>query len=243
MIAQMRREYEHKQHYLGADCFIDMSWGVPRNLLVLFKNTYDWSLFKGENPFSGQSISITAQVNGVNESARWFFAQGRMAGLDGKRVQEAIDRLGTLFRAIRYSDKPSECSVTTFSYDPFGCSEEANRMIALATSWSLLVSQGQRSDKNSEKMLNQMQINRMLSPKWGLSLTSRGVLALSASAIETIFENVDSAPFQELLQSTQSRMTAPWFGKKSLDRKTKSSTERNLIQRPLPGSEAESSDE
>jgi hypothetical protein len=40
-----------------------------------------------------------------------------MAGEDGKRVQDSIARLATLFREIRFSHKPSECSAVTFSYD------------------------------------------------------------------------------------------------------------------------------
>src|SRR5687768_16393356 len=42
LLAQLRREYRKGQRYLGLDSFIALSSGLPRNLLILLKYTYQW---------------------------------------------------------------------------------------------------------------------------------------------------------------------------------------------------------
>ena len=117
LLAQLRRECNQKQQYVGFDNFVALSWGNPRHLLILLKHVLSWAAFKGEKPFGDEPISVAAQIEGVKEAADWFFRDARSPGKDGKFVQDAIGRLGTLFRSIRYSDKPSECSLSTFSYE------------------------------------------------------------------------------------------------------------------------------
>ncbi len=42
MLAQLLRESDRDMIYAGAETFVNISWGIPRNLLVLFKNVYEW---------------------------------------------------------------------------------------------------------------------------------------------------------------------------------------------------------
>lgn len=215
LLAQLLRECDQKQVYTGANTFIDMSWGIPRNLLVLFKNIFSWATFKGESPFTGGKTSISAQTEGVSEAANWFYRDARTKGEDGKAVQDSVERLGTLFRAIRYSPKPSECELTTFSYDTTTVSDEANHIIDIATKWSLLIDIGNQFDRNSDRVDRKLQINRMIVPRWGLSLSSRGAIALTDKEINIIFSFKGSESFNDLLKTRVERMTPPLFGKKS----------------------------
>lgn len=192
-----------------------MSWGLPRNLLILLKCIFSWAVFYGEDPFRHRAISVKAQDAGVSEAAEWFFRDARMTGPDGGNIQDAISRLGTLFRAIRFSDKPAECSCSAFSCDLSRISEGARKYVDLAEKWSLLIDVGDQADRNTERVDQKFQLNRMLAPRWGIALYRRGVLALSAEEVNAIFDPGHAGRFDEVCQRRVDRMTAPFFGGKS----------------------------
>lgn len=218
LLAQLRRECQQKQEYAGFDTLVELSWGNPRHLLILLKHVLSWACFKNEKPFSDAPISAKAQTEGVKEAADWFYRDARMTGRDGKLIQDAINRLGTLFRSIRYSHKPSECSLSTFSYDPASVSAETRRLIDLAEKWLLLVYVGGQSDRNSERVDMKYQINRMLAPKWDISFSRRGALAIPSEDLDAIFDPASNDKFEERLKLRTDRMTAPFFGSKATRR-------------------------
>ena len=230
LLAQLRRECDRKQQYVGFDTFVELSWGNPRHLLILLKHVLSWAAFKGEKPFGDEPISVAAQIEGVKEAADWFFRDARSPGKDGKFVQDAIGRLGTLFRSIRYSNKPSECSLSTFSYEPAAVTDETRRLIELAEKWSLLVYVGGQRDRNSERIDMKFQINRMLTPRWDISSSRRGALAISGEDLNAVFDPTFKPEFEDRLKIRVGRMTAPFFAASSTRHK-----KRNEEQELLPG--------
>ena len=127
LIAQLRRECDQRQQYVGIDTLIAMSWGLPRNLLIVLKNIYGWAVFNGKSPFQNGPISMADQASGVKEASEWFFRDARMSGTDGKILQDSIGRLGERSRSIRYSHKPPDCSLTAFSCNLSHVSENSSR--------------------------------------------------------------------------------------------------------------------
>jgi len=213
MLAQLLRECDQKQNYVGFDTFVAMSEGLPRNLLVILKKIFNWGAFNGENPFAGGKVSTASQREGVREAAEWFFDDARMPGDDGSMIRDGVSRLATLFREVRFSDKPSEKAVSTFSADLSQCSAEARRIIHLADKWSLLISiTGGQRDRNSMRVDAKFYINAMLSPKWDLPVSRGGTLALTPNEIDAIFDPAHAASFPQLLQQRIAPMTAPYFG-------------------------------
>lgn len=229
-LAQLRRECNQKHQYAGFETFVELSWGNPRHLLILLKHVFSWATFKGERPFSDKPISIGAQIEGVKEASEWFFRDLRIPGPDKKLVHDAINRIGTLFRSIRYSDKPSECSLSAFSYEESAVSPETRRLIDLAVQWSLLVSAGGQRDRNSKRVDVKLQLNRILAPYWDISFSRRGVLPLPGDEVDAIFDPASTHQFKRQLEVRVARMTAPFFGA----RLTKSDKQKN-DQRSLPG--------
>ena len=228
LLAQLRRECGKKQLYVGFDTILSLAWGNPRHLLILLKHIHSWAVFRDERPFGGRPISIKAQVEGVKEAAAWFFRDARMTGKDGKSLQDGISRLGTLFRSVRYSDKPSECSLSTFSYEPASVSEETLRLIKLAEQCSLLVNVGVQRDRNSERVDMKYQLNRMLASRWDISPARRGALAMSGDDVNAIFDSEYTDQFDGRLKSRIERMTAPFFGIKPTTRSKTSSAQGTL---------------
>lgn len=214
LLAQLSRDCGPKQRYRGIESLIDMSWGLPRNLLILLKCIFSWAAFYGEEPFRDKPISARAQDKGVGEAAEWFFRDARMTGRDGQNIQDAINRLGTLLRSIRFSDKPAECSCSAFSCDLSRVSAEARKYVDLAQKWSLLIDVGDQYDRNTKRRDLKFQLNRMLAPRWGIAFYRRGVLALSPEEVNAIFDPAQAGRFDEVLRLRVDRMTAPFFGRK-----------------------------
>lgn len=219
LFAQLFRHCDQKQRYLGINTFVDMSSGQPQNFLIILKHIFKWSVFNGEDPFLKTKISITSQQKGVKEASEWYFRDTQMVGAERENIQSSINRLATLFREIRFSDKPSECSLSTFSVDISKISTEAKRIIIIAEKRCLLIkiSNGQR-DRNSKRVDLKYQLNPMLSPRWDLPVYRRGAIALTPEEVNAIFDQMYSKKFEVLKQKRVERMTAPLFGKKNKKR-------------------------
>ena len=211
LTAQTLRDLDlRRQSYLGFDTFVDMSDGLPRNLLVLLKNIFGWAKFLGEDP-GITPVSMTAQWHGVLEASEWFWQDAKPAHDIGDHVQESIARLGDLFRAHRFSDKPVESSLASFSVDLSSCTPETRETIELATQWSMLneVVRGQR-DRNSGRVLSKFHLSKMLSPRWDLPIGRRGAITLSTIEANAIFDRQHAAAFEAVLDERVSRFNAPF---------------------------------
>ena len=229
LLAQLWRECGRRQQYAGFATLLELSWGNPRHLLILLKHIFRWAVFRDEQPFAGKPISIRAQSEGVREASDWFFRDARMTGKDRKFVLDAIGRLGTLFRSIRYSNKPSECSLSTFSYDQTSVSDETRRLIDVAEKHLLLVYVGGQNDRNSDRVDMKFQLNRMISPKWDISFSRRGALAISGDDLNTIFDPSYTSKFEQMLKARVDPMTAPFFGSRKETRSGPDAIQKTLF--------------
>lgn len=232
LLAQLMREGRQKQRYLGLQSYIDMSSGLPRHLLIVLKFVHRWSLFQGERPFEAAPISIAAQRAGVLQASNWFFEDARATGCDPERVQASIERLARFLHQLRFSDKPVESALTTFSFGEEDTSEEAKTTIRNAHNTSLLLRViGGAKDRNNEGVVAKYQLNPMLCPRFDLSLSRRGTVALSKEEVEAIFgDRVGS--FDAVLDERLARMNAPFRRRK----KGRGSPPQNEdVQGTLPG--------
>jgi len=231
LIAQLFRDCggNDKQLYTGIETFIDMSWGLPRNLLIVLKHVFAWAVFNGERPFEEEPISLKAQESGLEEAVEWFYHDAKMIGRDGAEVQGCITRLSTLFRSIRFSDKPAECSCCAFSADVNRASEGAQRFVDLAVKWSLLIDVGTQRDRNTTRVDFKFQLNRMLAPRWDLAIYRRGVVALRPEEVTAIFDPEHKGDFEGVSRRRIDRMTAPFFAKKGQAREPAGSFENDLL--------------
>lgn len=210
LLAQLLRDCRQRQRYFGLETFIDMSSGIPRHLLIVLKFVNRWALFHGEQPFRGRPISKDAQHAGVLQASNWFFDDARATGTESEYVQGSIERLARLFHQLRFSDKPVESSLTTFSYDEAAASASVRRIVQQAHDTSLLLKvTGGAKSRNSEGVQAKYQLNPMLCPRFDLPLARRGTISLSTSEVEAIFANSPEA-FETVLAERLSRMNAPF---------------------------------
>ncbi len=230
LVAQLRRENETKQAYLGLDSFIVMSAGLPRALLTILRSIFDWSLFNGEDPLRTHRVSISAQQQGVKAASDWFYENMRKAGEDGRAIQVAVDRLARLFRTNRFSDKPIESSLIAFAVAEQEVQTEAARILSLAESRSFIIRvRGGQRDKNSIQITSKFQLSNMLAPRWDLPLGRRGTIQLSSTEFEAVFDPSKQAEFEDLLAQHEGKLAAPFFGKKGRRRKSEKSSQAALF--------------
>ena len=221
LLAQLLVETEKKISYSGFENLVRMSCGLPRPLLITLKFIYKWSLFNSEIPFSHDKLSIRSQQQGIREAAEWFLEDALPVGLTGNKIRVIINRLGELFRTLRFSDKPSEVSVIAFSTDTGILNETTRELLDIVLKSSLMIQiKSGRKDKNSKRIDYVYQLNPILAPKWDLPISRRGILALPPDDVDSIFDDSSSNKFQRVISKYESRMQAPFFGKKSGDAKT-----------------------
>ena len=213
MKAQLCRDRRGDQTYAGIDEFIAMSEGLPRNLLVILKSIFRWSVFNGEEPFRKGVISLDSQRRGLLDASNWFFMDAKPLGEDGEDVHFAIHRLGELLRRLRFSDKPVECSMASFSADLTKCSEQARKVVELAEKWSLLISveKGQKQ-RNTRVTESKYHLNRLLCPRWELPTARRGAIGLNTDELNGIFAPESDDHFLRILNKRLERMTVPFGG-------------------------------
>ncbi|BDL37554.1 hypothetical protein [Methylorubrum sp. GM97] len=211
ILAQLFRDCQRKVPYAGLKPLIHLSQGVPRNLLGILKHIYRRALFAGEAPFVYDPISVTAQSEGVMDSASWFWDDAQPDSY-GTEVRDGIEALAVLFRTIRYSERPSECDLCTFSVDIESLSEGSRLVLRMAQSWSYLIAiRSGASNRNDDSLDAKFQLGPMLAPKWGLSPHRRGSIEIKPELANALFDRSERKHLAGLFKRRIAEMTAPSF--------------------------------
>jgi hypothetical protein len=210
IIAQLLREGRQAQRYCGLETFVQMSSGLPRVLLMLLKHVHQWAVFNGELPYRHQPISMRCQLEGVLQASTWFFHDVRTTGADAERAQQGVDRLASLLKRLRFSDKPVESSLTTFSTVLSETSHETQSGVRHAADVAMLIEVlGGQKDKNATGVVAKFQLNPMLCPRYDLPLARRGAIALNPGEVDAIFCGTREE-FEAVARVREERMTAPF---------------------------------
>lgn len=214
LIAQIYRDHNQPFYYqyTGIDNFIEMSSGIPRSVLSILKETYRISRFKGEKPFleSNARMSKASQYEGVKAASRVFFETALDGKSGSKEIKNSIDRLATLFAEYRYSDKPTECSVLSFSTKERELTDTTLQNIKRAVEMSLLIRVGDRKDKNSETSEPQYKLAPFLSVLWRLPLTPRGCLSITSALANSIFDPSFKGTYERLKNERIKKLNVPF---------------------------------
>ncbi len=211
-LAQLYRDCEKGRGvYAGIDTLIDLSQGIPRNLLSLLKNIYRRSFFAGELPFqAGRIISIDSQVEGIRDASAWFWEDAQPDS-HGSEVRASIEAIAELFREVRYSLKPTECDLGTFTINTGIGSTEARSVLQHAENWSYLIKirDGDINKNNGAVINEKYQLSPMLAAKWGISEHRRGRLEINEAIFNAIFDPKYKSELNLLLKERLRGMNEP----------------------------------
>jgi len=215
MLAQLFREERKKQslHY-GMKSFIRMSEGLPRSLLTLIKQVFDWAIYNAATDRI-DVVPIRDQDLGLLDSADWLLTTMRKSGEHEVAIRTAIERLGTMFETNRFADKPIECSLLGFSTRERDLRPVTQERLRLAEQHSFLIRVARGGvDRNTRQRVAKFQLNALLSPKWSLPAARRGIVPLKPEEVEIIFDPAREHDFVTLHRNWSDRMTAPHFGRR-----------------------------
>jgi hypothetical protein len=138
-----------------------------------------------------------------------FYRDATSIGEDAKQVKHVMGRLGNLFRAIRFSDKPSGCAISTFTVNT------RHPIVDMAVDYSLLIRAFPRRGKNND-IEEKYQINPMIAPRWDLPTARRGTCKFSVDELAIIFGKSDKKIEQKMTaleKQIVEKMMDPSFGK------------------------------
>ncbi|MCX2584796.1 hypothetical protein [Pedobacter sp. MR22-3] len=210
LIDQLHRESREPISYSGIEKLIKMSSGIPRHLLIMLKHIYRWSIYNGEQPFENANISENAQQKGIVDASSWFLEDARASGEDGKLMSSSIKRLGQYLQEIRFSDTPSECSLSSFSIKLIDIDETINRTLEYLEQYSYLIRIKTAREKNSSVQRVGYQINGILAPLWELPIYRRGILHLTTDEVGVIFGKTSDQEYNKIKNSRMANYNAPF---------------------------------
>ena len=213
LIAQVYADYGLEVPYGGFTQLVNMSGYLPRSLLVTLRHISRLSAWRGERPFDVDgSVSSATQSAAVMEASSWYLEDVKPLGARGEECDRAVRRLGRLLRSVRYSDKPSEVSVTSFSSSMHGVSEVTLEVIDDCVKHRMLIEiDGGRAARNVGAVHRKYQLHPMIAPFFGLSLGRRGDLSLTGREVSAIFDPTASDPsFSAFAKRKILSMTAPF---------------------------------
>lgn len=213
IFAQMCRESRRSENvpYAGFDTFVGMSSGNPRSLLIILSRAYEIAAFKEVDFINGSPLPVSIQTLAAIEAAHFMFDRDTNYGGLADQAKVAVERLATLLRTARYSLNIPEVSPLAVSFSDERLSQRAREILGAALNFSLLFeSKGGRPDRNSHRVNRKVQLNPLLSPKWGLSIGKRGDLSLNDEMALAIFDPALSKEFDVLLKVAHNRWNNPF---------------------------------
>jgi len=192
--------------YAGFDVFTRMSWGNPRNLLIILGHAYEIAQFREIDFIGGRPLSVHYQTQAAIAAGRFAFESDANYGRASDVARDAVRRLGEFLRTARFSLRIPEVSPLTVSFSENDLSPAAKEVLDAALNYSLVyeVYDG-RPDRNTKTINKKIQLNPLLSPKWGLPVVRRGDISLNRETLEAIFIESQAGAFDNLLKSANNR--------------------------------------
>lgn len=197
--------------YAGFDTFVKMSSGNPRNLLIILGRAYEIAAFKEIDFINGPKLSIAMQTEAALEAARFMFERDTNYGSQSEQARDAVSRLALILRTARYALNIPEVSPLAVSFSEADLTPEAVRTLRSALNYSFVyeIYDG-RPDRNSQRLNRKIQLNPLLSPRWGLPISVRGDIGLSRELVNSIFDSQRKDDFDLLLKGLSARWNNPF---------------------------------
>lgn len=214
LIAQLcleNNEINKNIEHSGLASLIERSHDNPRNLLMLLMKCIEYGKSKNENPLNMGKISIDTQYQALYDTALWFYETIEIKGGEAKKLYDSLYFLSELLKIHRYCDKPSETSVYGFNVSQQNLTVNSIEQIDNLEKYSILIKDEKgRKEKNSSIKETRYNLNKILSPLWGLPIKKRGVLDLNGDIANLIFDYKNKNDFEYEFKIIRTKLTAPF---------------------------------
>lgn len=222
LFAQLCRESKKAEGvpYAGFETFVRMSSGNPRNLLIVLGKAYEIAAFKEFDFINGPKLPISMQTEAALEAARFMYESDTNYGRHSAGARDAVNRLALILRTARYALNIPEVSPLAVSFYDGDLTDNAKQTLNSALNYSLIfeINEG-RPDRNSQRLNRKIQLNPLLSPRWGLPVGRRGDISLGRELVNAVFdssEKRDTAVFDVLLNGLSLKWNYPFTNKRTV---------------------------
>ena len=129
-------------------------------------------------------------------------------------MRDSVEALAVLFRTMRYSERPSECDLCTFSLSFGRLTGQSRHIIETAENWSYLIrNRVDAKNRNTQAVEGKYQLAPMLAPKWALSPHRRGSIEIQTDLANALFDKEHQGELQKLFERRVQKMQVEHFSK------------------------------
>jgi hypothetical protein len=192
LLFQLCSDYRSEKKYVGIDVFIHLSSGIIRNAVELCNHALNTAYNYGYTPTLGKPVEIVCQDMGAKNYAELEYEDiTRISGNLGLDVQDFINEIGTIFRALHMNRSLVEPEPTHFETTYSEITGQAKKVFDAALNYSYLQKKPSMGPKSSyETKKGDFLTNRVFAPYFEISYRVRGRTYISTSQIyNLIIEN------------------------------------------------------
>lgn len=188
LLFQLHSDYRSEKKYAGIDVFIHLSSGIIRFAIEICNQALNTALNYGYELRQDNPVGVIYQDIGAKHHAKLQYDDIRRIPANlGLLVQEFINQIGTIFRALHEDRYLVEPEPTHFETDYSEIKEEAKRVFDAALEYSYL----QRKPPMDPRKFDEAKkpdflINRVFAPYFEISYNVRGRTYISASQIQSL---------------------------------------------------------
>jgi hypothetical protein len=195
LLIQLYSDYKIDKRYMGIDVFVSLSSGIIRYAIELCNQGFQIASNYGYIPSQGKPIPYICQDMGAKKFADLcYYDIARISGKDylGLRVQKFINEIGTIFRALHRDPYLAEPEPTHFETSYLDITVKAREIFDAALDHSYLQEKPPMDPKLPiEAKKSDFVLNRIFSPKFGISYRVRGRTFFSPTQIEDLLVGDD----------------------------------------------------
>jgi hypothetical protein len=176
--------------YLGLDAFIKISDFNPRHMINIMGYVYDWVDYcEGD---MSKKIPYKEQIHSERKLLLWFKDDYDTSGKYGHQLSLYIDKFCRYLKAVRFSPKPIDTSVTSFFVSQENYMKYKEQFDSLSKRMIIIKKKERKGkNKNAHTLEYQFRINFVYSEKYQLPLIDRGTIEVDNSVLNVIFDDND----------------------------------------------------
>lgn len=188
LLFQLYHDYRKEKEYAGIDVFIHLSSGIIRNAIELCNQALTTAYNFQYEPSSDQPVDIVYQDIGTKHCARLQYDDiPRIPGNVGLEIQDFINQIGSVFRALHLDPYMIEPEPTHFETHYSKVKGRPKQILDAALRYAYLQEKPPMHPKSqAETMKRDFLINRIFAPYFQISYNVRGRTLITPSQIHIL---------------------------------------------------------
>lgn len=188
LLFQLYNDYRKEKVYAGLDVFVHLSSGIIRNAIELCNQALTTAYNFNYERSTKELVETVYQDIGAKHCARLQYDDiPRVPGNVGLEIQDFINQIGAIFRALHLDPYMIEPEPTHFETHYSKLKDRAKQIIDAALKYSYLQEKPpMHPKKQAETLRRDFIVNRIFAPYFQISYNVRGRTLISPSQIHVL---------------------------------------------------------